>query len=105
MSEMYDRLMADMKTAMKEHDMMAVNAIRGVIAKAKGPHCERRATNSKPRRCGVSCFWNQGSSPISANTACTVRSMRTFVWLTRLREMQKRAATSSMGMFSSTYAR
>ena len=35
MSEMYDRLMADMKTAMKEHDMMAVNAIRGVIAKAK----------------------------------------------------------------------
>ena len=35
MSEMYDRLMADMKTAMKEHDMVAVNAIRGVIAKAK----------------------------------------------------------------------
>ena len=35
MSEMYDRLMADMKAAMKEHDMVAVNAIRGVIAKAK----------------------------------------------------------------------
>ena len=35
MSEIYDRLMADMKTAMKEHDMVAVNAIRGVIAKAK----------------------------------------------------------------------
>lgn len=35
MSEMYDRLMADMKSAMKAHDMMAVNAIRGVIAKAK----------------------------------------------------------------------
>ena len=35
MSEVYDRLMADMKTAMKEHDMVAVNAIRGVIAKAK----------------------------------------------------------------------
>ena len=34
-SEMYDRLMADMKAAMKEHDMVAVNAIRGVIAKAK----------------------------------------------------------------------
>ena len=35
MSEIYDKLMADMKTAMKEHDMVAVNAIRGVIAKAK----------------------------------------------------------------------
>ena len=35
MSELYDRLMADMKTAMKGHDMVAVNAIRGVIAKAK----------------------------------------------------------------------
>ena len=34
-SEMYDRLMADMKSAMKAHDMKAVNAIRGVIAKAK----------------------------------------------------------------------
>ncbi|MBR4653125.1 MAG: hypothetical protein IKO72_07165, partial [Kiritimatiellae bacterium] len=45
MSEMYDRLMADMKTAMKEHDMVAVNAIRGVIAKAKGPHGERRKGN------------------------------------------------------------
>ena len=33
MSEMYDRLMADMKTAMKEHDMMAVNAIRGVFVR------------------------------------------------------------------------
>lgn len=35
MSEIYDRLMADMKAAMKEHDTVAVNAIRGVIAKAK----------------------------------------------------------------------
>ena len=35
MSEIYDKLMTDMKTAMKEHDMVAVNAIRGVIAKAK----------------------------------------------------------------------
>lgn len=35
MSEMYDRLMADMKSAMKDHDMVTVNAIRGVIAKAK----------------------------------------------------------------------
>ena len=35
MSEMYERLMADMKSAMKEHDMVTVNAIRGVIAKAK----------------------------------------------------------------------
>ena len=34
-SEMYDKLMADMKSAMKAHDMKAVNAIRGVIAKAK----------------------------------------------------------------------
>ena len=34
-SEMYDRLMADMKSAMKAHDMKAVNAIRGVVAKAK----------------------------------------------------------------------
>ncbi|MCR5751550.1 MAG: GatB/YqeY domain-containing protein [Kiritimatiellae bacterium] len=32
---MYDRLMADMKSAMKDHDMVTVNAIRGVIAKAK----------------------------------------------------------------------
>jgi uncharacterized protein YqeY len=29
MSEIFDRLMADMKAAMKEHDMVAVNAIRG----------------------------------------------------------------------------
>ena len=35
MAELYDRLMADMKSAMKEHDMVSVNAIRGVIAKAK----------------------------------------------------------------------
>ena len=32
---MYDTLMADMKSAMKAHDMKAVNTIRGVIAKAK----------------------------------------------------------------------
>ena len=32
---MYDTLMNDMKTAMKAHDTTAVNAIRGVIAKAK----------------------------------------------------------------------
>ena len=32
---MYDTLMADMKGAMKAHDMKAVNTIRGVIAKAK----------------------------------------------------------------------
>ena len=31
----YDKLMEDMKAAMKAHDMTAVNAIRGVIAKAK----------------------------------------------------------------------
>ena len=34
-SAMYDALMNDMKTAMKAHDMGAVNALRGVIAKAK----------------------------------------------------------------------
>ena len=34
-SALYDRLMADVKTAMKAHDMGAVNALRGVIAKAK----------------------------------------------------------------------
>ena len=34
-SALYDRLMADMKAAMKAHDTTAVNAIRGVIAKAK----------------------------------------------------------------------
>ena len=32
---MYDTLMSDLKVAMKAHDMAAVNAIRGVIAKAK----------------------------------------------------------------------
>ena len=32
---MYDKLMDDLKGAMKAHDMSAVNAIRGVIAKAK----------------------------------------------------------------------
>ena len=31
----YDKLMDDLKGAMKAHDMGAVNAIRGVIAKAK----------------------------------------------------------------------
>ena len=35
MCEMYDKLMADMKSAMKAKDMMAVNAIRGIIAKVK----------------------------------------------------------------------
>lgn len=34
-SALYDKLMEDMKTSMKAHDMKAVNAIRGVIAKAK----------------------------------------------------------------------
>ena len=32
---LYDTLMSDMKTAMKAHDMVAVNALRGVIARAK----------------------------------------------------------------------
>jgi len=32
---LYDTLMNDMKTAMKAHDMGAVNALRGVMAKAK----------------------------------------------------------------------
>ena len=32
---MYDKLMDDLKGAMKAHDMGAVNAIRGVIAKVK----------------------------------------------------------------------
>lgn len=35
MAAMYDKLMDDMKTAMKAHDMGAVNALRGVIARAK----------------------------------------------------------------------
>ena len=34
-SVLYDKLMADMKTAMKAHDMQTVNAVRGVIAKVK----------------------------------------------------------------------
>ena len=34
-SQMYDMLMNDVKTAMKAHDMGAVNALRGVLAKAK----------------------------------------------------------------------
>ena len=34
-SALYDKLMEDMKASMKAHDMKAVNAIRGVIAKAK----------------------------------------------------------------------
>jgi len=34
-SMMYDRLMDDMKAAMKAHDSTAVNALRGVIAKVK----------------------------------------------------------------------
>ena len=34
-SAMYTKLMDDLKGAMKAHDMGAVNAIRGVIAKAK----------------------------------------------------------------------
>ena len=33
--EMFDKLMDDLKAAMKAHDMVAVNAIRGVIAKVK----------------------------------------------------------------------
>ena len=32
---MFDKLMDDLKAAMKAHDMVAVNAIRGVIAKVK----------------------------------------------------------------------
>ena len=34
-SALFDKLMEDMKASMKTHDMKAVNAIRGVIAKAK----------------------------------------------------------------------
>ena len=33
--QMYDKMMEDVKAAMKAHDMSAVNALRGVIAKAK----------------------------------------------------------------------
>lgn len=32
---LYDKLMNDMKTAMKAHEMAAVNALRGVIARVK----------------------------------------------------------------------
>ncbi len=35
MADMYDRLTADMKAAMKARDVGAVNTIRGVIAKVK----------------------------------------------------------------------
>ena len=34
-AQKYETLMNDMKTAMKAHDMGSVNALRGVIAKAK----------------------------------------------------------------------
>ena len=34
-SALYDKLMDDMKAAMKTHDMKAVNAVRSVIAKVK----------------------------------------------------------------------
>ena len=34
-AQMYDTLMNDVKAAMKAHDMASVNALRGVIAKAK----------------------------------------------------------------------
>ena len=34
-AQMYDTLMNDVKAAMKAHDMTAVNALRGVLAKAK----------------------------------------------------------------------
>ena len=34
-SALYDKLMDELKTAMKAHDSVAMNAIRGVIAKAK----------------------------------------------------------------------
>ena len=34
-SALYDRLMDEMKSAMKAHEMQTVNTIRGVIAKAK----------------------------------------------------------------------
>ena len=34
-SALYDKLMADMKDAMKAHNMQTVNAVRGVIAKVK----------------------------------------------------------------------
>ena len=34
-TSLYDTLMNDVKTAMKAHDMSAVNALRGVLAKAK----------------------------------------------------------------------
>ena len=34
-SALYDKLMEDMKAAMKAHDMKAVNAVRSVIAKVK----------------------------------------------------------------------
>ena len=35
MSELYDKVMGDVKAAMKAHDMTSVNALRGVLAKAK----------------------------------------------------------------------
>ena len=34
-AQMYDTLMNDVKAAMKAHDMTSVNALRGVLAKAK----------------------------------------------------------------------
>ena len=34
-SALYDKLMADMKDAMKAHNTQALNAVRGVIAKVK----------------------------------------------------------------------
>ncbi len=34
-SALYDKLMADMKDAMKAHNMQTVNAVRGVIARVK----------------------------------------------------------------------
>ena len=36
MAAMYDKLMNELKGAMKAHDTGAVNAIRGVMARVKG---------------------------------------------------------------------
>ena len=88
---MYDRLMEDLKGAMKAHDMSAVNAIRGVIAKAKDLTVNAGkemtddavlavlAKGAKQREESIAQFEQAGRADLAANEKAELELLRKYL--------------------------
>ena len=90
-SETYDKLMNDLKGAMKARDMVAVNAIRGVIAKAKDLTVNAGkemtddavlavlAKGAKQREESIAQFEQAGRADLAANEKAELELLRKYL--------------------------